>query len=250
MTIDATQTPANPAFVLQKGATAKFSLRAPTGHAVMILLSLVCLFPVYWMILSSLRPANTLLDGGVWPTGLSLENYAYALKAIPIGRMLLNTVVISVVVTAFQLMTGLLAAYAFACYRFPFSRAVYSLMAMTWLIPLQVVMIPNYLLVARLGLLDSLTALILPHVASALSVMLLTQSMRAFPKEVLEAARMDGAGVAHAVGHHRAQPARHDRQPDDPDLHLHLERIFLAAALVANAREQRRADRHPDVHDR
>ncbi|AHK04792.1 MULTISPECIES: carbohydrate ABC transporter permease [Rhizobium/Agrobacterium group] len=160
----------------------------------MVLLSLVCLFPVYWMILSSLRPANTLLDGGVWPTGLSLENYAYALKAIPIGRMLLNTVVISVVVTAFQLMTGLLAAYAFACYRFPFSRAIYSLMAMTWLIPLQVVMIPNYLLVARLGLLDSLTALILPHVASALSVMLLTQSMRAFPKEVLEAARMDGAG--------------------------------------------------------
>lgn len=194
MTIDATQTPANPAFVLQKGATAKFSLRAPAGHAVMILLSLVCLFPVYWMILSSLRPANTLLDGGIWPTGLSLENYAYALKAIPIGRMLLNTVVISVVVTAFQLMTGLLAAYAFACYRFPFSRAVYSLMAMTWLIPLQVVMIPNYLLVARLGLLDSLTAMILPHVASALSVMLLTQSMRAFPKEVLEAARMDGAG--------------------------------------------------------
>lgn len=169
-------------------------LRASLGHGVMVVLSIICLFPVYWMIISSLRPANSLLDGTFWPGALTLENYAYALKAIPIGSMLINTMIVSVVVTAFQLLTGLLAAYAFVRYRFPLDKFVYALMAMTWLIPLQVVMIPNYLLVARLGLLDSLTALILPHFASALAVMLLTQSMRAFPKEVLEAARMDGAG--------------------------------------------------------
>lgn len=168
--------------------------RAPLGHGVMIILSLICLFPVYWMIISSLRPANTLLDGAFWPGAITLENYAYAFKAIPIGSMLINTVIVSVVVTAFQLLTGLLAAYAFVCYRFPFDKFVYALMAMTWLIPLQVVMIPNYLLIARLGMLDSVTALILPHFASALAVMLFTQSMRAFPREVLEAARMDGAG--------------------------------------------------------
>lgn len=167
---------------------------ASLGHGVMILLSLICLFPVYWMIVSSLRPANALLDGSFWPRAVTLENYAYALNAIPIGSMLVNTVIVSIVVTAFQLLTGLLAAYAFVRYRFPLDKFVYALMAMTWLIPLQVVMIPNYLLVAKLGLLDSLPALILPHFASALAVMLLTQSMRAFPKEVLEAARMDGAG--------------------------------------------------------
>ena len=159
----------------------------------MIALSLICLFPVYWMIISSLRPANALLDGALWPSAVTLENYAYALNAIPVGSMLINTVIVSVAVTAVQLVTGLLAAYAFIRYRFPFDKLIYALMAMTWLIPLQVVMIPNYLLVAKLGLLDSLTALILPHFASALAVMLFTQSMRAFPKEVLEAARMDGA---------------------------------------------------------
>jgi sn-glycerol 3-phosphate transport system permease protein len=96
-------------------------------------------------------------------------------------------------VTIVQITTATLAGYAFARYRFAFDKAVYALMALTWLIPLQVVMIPNYLLVARLGLLDSVAALILPHFASAFSVVLLTQSMRSFPAEVLEAARMDGA---------------------------------------------------------
>lgn len=191
MTIDVTMPRAGSPPARKRFST---GLRTPLGHAVMIVLSLVCLFPVYWMIISSLRPANALLDDTFWPSAITLENYTYALKAIPIGSMLVNTVIVSTVVTAFQLLTGLLAAYAFVRYRFPFDKFVYALMAMTWLIPLQVVMIPNYLLVVRLGLLDSLTALILPHFASALAILLFTQSMRAFPKEVLEAARMDGAG--------------------------------------------------------
>ncbi|MGO4264010.1 carbohydrate ABC transporter permease, partial [Lysobacter sp. TAB13] len=105
-----------------------------------------------------------------------------------------NTLVVSVVVTVIQLFTGLLAAYAFARWRFPGDRLVYALIALTWLVPFQVVMIPNYLLIARMGLLDSVAAQILPNFASALAILLLAQTMRSFPKEVLEAARMDGAG--------------------------------------------------------
>jgi sn-glycerol 3-phosphate transport system permease protein len=107
--------------------------------------------------------------------------------------MLINTLVVSASVTVIQLFVGLLAAYAFARWRFRFSSIVYSLIALTWLVPFQVVMIPNYLLVANLGLIDNIVALVLPHFASALCIMLLTQSMRAFPREVLEAAQMDGA---------------------------------------------------------
>ena len=164
------------------------------GHAAMILLSLICVFPVYWMIVSSLRPANRIFEGTLWPTAPSLENYAQALQSIPMGAMLWNTVVVSASVTVIQLLTGVLAAYAFARFRFRLDWVVFGLVALTWLVPLQVVMIPNYLLVARLGLLDTVTALVLPHFAHALAIMLLTQSIRAFPKEVLEAARMDGAG--------------------------------------------------------
>lgn len=163
------------------------------GHMVMVLLAIFSLFPVYWMIVTSLRPANAIFDTALWPTAPSLDNYRYALSAIPIVEMLGNTLLVASIVTLAQLSTGLLAAYAFACWRFPFDRLIYTLIALTWLVPFQVVMIPNYLLVSNLGLLDSVTALILPHFAAALAVLLLAQAMRSFPREVLEAARMDGA---------------------------------------------------------
>ncbi|MCO6187603.1 carbohydrate ABC transporter permease [Rhizobium sp. L1K21] len=167
---------------------------AIAGHALMIVMSLFAVFPVYWMLVSSLRAENHIFDTALWPDAASLDNYAYALSAIPIWRMLWNTLVVSAAVTFIQLLTGIAAAYGFARWRFRFDKFVYALIGLTWLVPIQVVMIPNYLLVARMGLLDSLPALILPHFASAFAIMLLTQSMRAFPKEVLEAARMDGAG--------------------------------------------------------
>jgi ABC-type glycerol-3-phosphate transport system permease component len=159
----------------------------------MVILSIFCLFPVYWMVVSSLRPPNEIYDTSLWPTGASLDNYAYALKAIPIVRMLGNTLVVSTIVTIAQLFTGLLAAYAFARWRFRGDKVVYTLVALTWLVPFQVVMIPDYLLVSNLGLLDSLSALILPHLAGALAILMLAQAMRSFPREVIEAARMDGA---------------------------------------------------------
>ena len=163
------------------------------GHVVMVAMSLFAIFPVYWMLVSSLRAENHIFDTALWPDSASLDNYAYALKAIPIWQMLWNTFVVSASVTLIQLFTGIVAAYGFARWRFRFDKLVYALIGLTWLVPIQVVMIPNYLLVARLGLLDSLPALILPHFASAFAIMLLTQSMRAFPTEVMEAARMDGA---------------------------------------------------------
>lgn len=169
--------------------------KAAVGHAALALLSIVCLFPVYWMLVTSFRPANAIFETSLLPSIPSLENYAYALDALPMQRMLVNTFIVSSVVTVLQVTTGLLAAYAFSRWRFRFDRIVYALMALTWLVPLQVVMIPNYLFVVRLGLLDTLTALILPHLAAAFAVMLLTQAMRAFPTEVIEAARMDGAST-------------------------------------------------------
>lgn len=194
MTIEAVSRPlvaAKPR--LRRTAWTRSRLDGAVGHLVMVVLSIFCLFPVYWMVVTSLRPANAIFETSLWPSSISLDNYAYALNAIPIVHMLGNTLLISAVVTVIQLFTGLLAAYAFARWRFRLDTLVYSLVALTWLVPFQVVMIPNYLLVAQLGLLDSITALILPHFASALAILLLAQSMRSFPKEVIEAARMDGA---------------------------------------------------------
>jgi len=168
-------------------------LNSAAGHAMMVLLSIFCLFPVYWMLASSFRPANAMFETRLWPTTMSLRNYTQAIDAIPIARMLINTLVFSVLSTVFQLLTGILAAFAFARWTFRFDKLVYTAIALTWLVPFQVVMIPNYLLIAQMGLLDSIIALILPNLTAALAILLLAQAMRGFPKEVMEAARMDGA---------------------------------------------------------
>lgn len=194
MTIDTTLTAGNAGSTPALQCVArKNKASGVAGHATLIGLSLFSLFPIYWMIVCSLRPANQILATTIWPTGASLENYVQALDSIPVLQMLGNTLLVSVVVTAVQLLTGLLAAYGFARWRFRFDKVVYGLFTLTWLVPFQVVMVPNYLLVIKLGLLDNITALALPHFASAFCIMMLVQSMRSFPKEVLEAARMDGA---------------------------------------------------------
>jgi len=193
MTIDAFARPALARPITLRRISARSGLNTAAGHLLMVLLSIFCLFPVYWMLVSSFRPANTMFETSLWPTAPSLDNYTSAIDAIPIARMLFNTLVFSAVSTVFQLLTGILAAFAFARWKFPFEKLVYTAVALTWLVPFQVVMIPNYLLVAQMGLLDSVLALILPNLAAALAIMLLAQAMRGFPREVIEAARMDGA---------------------------------------------------------
>ena len=193
MTTEALKAPLAAARPLRRKASEGVGLNSAAGHLVMVLLSIFCLFPVYWMLATSLRPANAIFETSLWPSTMSLDNYAYALDSIPIVRMLINTLVVSVLTTVVQLFTGLLAAYAFARWRFPFDKFVYTAVALTWLVPFQVVMIPNYLLIAQMGLLDTVAALVLPNLASALAILLLAQAMRSFPKEVVEAARMDGA---------------------------------------------------------
>lgn len=193
MTTDALAQPALARPITLRRISDRSGLNTAAGHLLMVLLSIFCLFPVYWMVASSFRPANAMFETTLWPMTGSLDNYTQAIDAIPIGRMLINTLVFSAVSTVLQLLTGILAAFAFARWKFPFDKLVYTGVALTWLVPFQVVMIPNYLLVAQMGLLDNVLALILPNLASALAILLLAQAMRGFPKEVVEAARMDGA---------------------------------------------------------
>lgn len=195
MTIDATldDVVVSPPGVARPRAARRLSALRLGGHAVLILLSAISIFPVYWMIVTALRAPNEIYSSALWPTAPALDNFAFALKSLPVGQMLVNTIVVATAVTLMQLATGLLAAFAFARWRFPLDKVLYSFLALTWLVPFQVTMIPNYLVIVDLGLLDTLIALIIPHIASALAVMLLYQAMRAFPRDIIEAARIDGA---------------------------------------------------------
>lgn len=163
------------------------------GHLVLGVLSLVAVFPVYWMLSTSLKPPDELFDQALWPRNPTLENYRTVWSTIPIGRMLWNTVQMAVLVTAGQLLIALFAAYAFARWSFRGERLLFLLFVATWLIPFQVTMIPNYVLLARLGWLNTVWAIVVPQLSAAFAIVLLRQHLRAFPSELVDAARMDGA---------------------------------------------------------
>ncbi|MDX5358767.1 MAG: carbohydrate ABC transporter permease [Rhodobacterales bacterium] len=163
-------------------------------HGPMIALSALAVFPVLWMVQTSFRPENEVFSTALLPSAPTLDHYASVLDALPMARILWNTFLMAGTTALAQVATGLLAAWALVRWRFPGGRLAQSLIALSWLVPFQVVMIPNYVLATRLGLLDSLTGLVVPNAAAAFAVLLLYNAMRGFPREVIEAARMDGAG--------------------------------------------------------
>jgi sn-glycerol 3-phosphate transport system permease protein len=164
------------------------------SHMLLVCLSLLSIFPLYWMVVTALRAPNEIFATSLWPSNPTLQNFDYILTKVPILQMLANTFVVSAMSTAAQLLTAVLAAYAFARWRNRWTRALFALLTVTWLIPAQVVMVPGYLLVTQFGMLDTLAALIIPHAASAFAIIILYQTMRAFPLELIEAAVIDGAG--------------------------------------------------------
>ncbi len=163
------------------------------SHALLLPLAFLCIFPIYWMIVTSLRADNEIFSSVLWPENPSLKNYEYVLHAVPMMKMLFNTFYISVASTVLQVLTGLMAAYVCARWTGVLGKWMLGLLTITWLIPPQVIMIPNFVLVNQMGLMDTLSAVIVPQIASAFAVMMIYQAIRSFPQELIESAQLDGA---------------------------------------------------------
>ncbi len=173
-------------------ATPAPSRRIAWAHLPMVLLSLFSIFPVYWMYASSLRRPGDVYSQSPLPWPIDFSNYSTVWQHLPIGSLLLNTLAMAVFTAAGQLVICLLAAYAFAAWRFWGRQVLFLLFVGVWLVPFQVTMIPNYLLLSQLGLLNTIVGVIVPNLCSGLAVLLLRQHIQAFPQELLEASRMDG----------------------------------------------------------
>lgn len=166
--------------------------RRTSGHLVLGLTALVCIFPIYWLVATSLRRPDDVNSLSIIPWPLSLANFADAADAVDIPGLMANTFLIAAASTCGQLLIALLASYAFAVYDFRFKTLLYLAFVGTWLVPYQVTMLPNYVLLNQLGLINSLAGVVVPTLSSALAVLLLRQHMSSFPTELIEAARMDG----------------------------------------------------------
>ncbi|MGH3648883.1 MAG: carbohydrate ABC transporter permease [Micromonosporaceae bacterium] len=165
------------------------AVRATAGY----LLAAATLFPLLWMVLGSLRPPGQAL-GSLFSGDFTLTNYAYVVTQVPFLRYMLNSAIVSVVVTGFALWFHSMAAYALARLRFPGRGALFGLIVGTLLVSLPVILVPLFLLTKELGMHDSYTGLIVPAIFHAFGIFLLRQFYLGIPRELEEAAVVDGCG--------------------------------------------------------
>ena len=154
------------------------------------------LFPLLWMVSASFMPpgASTSLPTPILPSSLTLHNYRALFTDIGMGRYLLNSLLIASVVTVVSVTFNLMAGYAFAKLRFRGRDAIFRLLLGALVIPGQVAMLPLFLMLKPMGLVDTYAGAIVPFTASVFGIFLVRQFARAIPDELLEAARIDGAG--------------------------------------------------------
>lgn len=150
----------------------------------------VFLAPVLWSIWMSFQTANAYYTGGL---DFTFDNYARAVGQYDFARYLFNSVLVSGLVTIIGLVVAVMAAFAFARFDFPGNNLLFGLTVATLMIPSHISLIPNYLTLANVGLLDTYAGLILPAISNGFAAFFLRQYMRGIPKALDEAAYMDGA---------------------------------------------------------
>jgi multiple sugar transport system permease protein len=153
------------------------------------------LVPFLWMLSTSLKPDQYVLSmpPQLLPRPLTLASYIRLFELFPMGRMFANSVIVAVLTTLGQLFTSSMAAYAFARIRFRGSAALFLLYLATLMIPFQVIITPLFILMRYLGWINTYQGLILPGVFSAFGTFLLRQFIATIPRELDEAAFIDGA---------------------------------------------------------
>lgn len=170
-------------------------------YALFTVLTVAALLPVVWMLSTALKPSAEIFTAGLrlLPANPTFEHVMRLWRDFPIATIIVNTLIVAVGITSAQLVTSLLAAYGFARFRFPLREPLFYLCLGTMFIPVQIVMVSNYLLISDWGLLNTHAGVILPQVANGFGIFLLRQHLRVFPQALLDAARIDGANNVTAL---------------------------------------------------
>jgi ABC-type glycerol-3-phosphate transport system permease component len=169
--------------------------RRTLAALILLIPALLQAFPLFYLLCMSFKVGGEVMayPPRVLPRSLTGANYAAALHTAPLWRFLFNSLAVSAAITALQVLTAILAAFALARFEFPGKTLVFGLIVATMLVPGEVTIIPNYFTMARLGWIDTYAGLIVPFSASGFGIFMLYQFFRAIPKDLEEAAALDGA---------------------------------------------------------
>lgn len=161
---------------------------------IFICLAVVMLLPIVWMLLSSFKPDNEIIKypPTLFPTAYTLKNFIKCTQRIDIWVYLKNSFIYSFGATIPSLLVNTMAGYAFARYNFKGKDIIFVIFLATMMIPFQVIMIPSFLEVHALGMYDNYAGLIIPKIAAAYWIFMMRSAFSGLPKELEEAARIDG----------------------------------------------------------
>ena len=164
-------------------------------HVFLVVAIFLTLWPIVFMISTSLKDLNQVFESTLnplpWP--VTFDNYTTVLGNFPLFTYIWNTFFIAAMVTISKTVTSVMAAFAFVYYDFKYKESLFNGMLLTFFIPITVLIMPNYFMMAKLGLLNTPWGVMLPCLVDGMGVFLMRQTMRSVPKALLEAAVLDGA---------------------------------------------------------
>jgi multiple sugar transport system permease protein len=173
------------------------------GFLILLIGAVWMLLPLVWMLSASLMPLSEVIKvPPVWfnPSKYSLSNYAEVLGRIGFTRFLANSLGVALAITAAQLLTSSMAGFAFARYDFPGRTIIFLLILSTMMIPFQVIMIPLFIMMARLHMVNTYWGMIVPAIVSPFGIFMMRQFMMGVPRPLIEAARIDGGSEPYIFG--------------------------------------------------
>lgn len=164
-------------------------------HGFLMVAIFLTLWPIVFMISTSFKDLSQVFESTLnplpWP--ITFDNYTTVLGNFPLFTYIWNTFLIAAIVTVSKTLTSILSAFAFVYYDFKYKESLFNGMLLTFFIPITVLVMPNYLMMSKLGLLNTPWGVALPCLVDGMGVFLMRQTMRCVPKALLEAAILDGA---------------------------------------------------------
>lgn len=166
------------------------------GYAAIVVSALMIGLPIYWMLIASLKTSREIYTvPPTWiPLNPTLENYPAAWRAAPFARYYINSIIVTLATTLSKMTLAVLTAYALVFLRFPGKNVVFVTVLAALMVPAQITIVPNFLTMGDLRLVNTYWGLILPGAATAFGTFLMRQYFMTLPREVFEAAEIDGAG--------------------------------------------------------
>jgi ABC-type glycerol-3-phosphate transport system permease component len=172
--------------------TGSLNIKKVITYVALGIAAITFIYPFIWMIGASLAPLHEVGTMKFWPQHPTLNNFQLMIGKIPIGRSLVNSLLVAVLTTSLVLLTGSTVGYALAKLQFRGRQLIFYVIVFTMSLPFQITLIPNYITMVNLRLVDTYFALVIPFAVSAFAILMFRQAFQGLPQALIDAARLDG----------------------------------------------------------